>query len=209
MAFGVTRVVTAGVFSLDGQDFDVENNVWVVGDDSGLLIVDAAHDAEAIAAVVDHRRVQAIVCTHGHNDHVNAAPELSDRVTAPIYLSAADRMLWDQVHPDRAPYDDLRAGDVFRIAGEDIHVLPTPGHSPGGICLYVPGQDLLFSGDTLFRGGPGATGRSFSDFPTILDSIRTSLLVLPPQTVVRTGHGADTTIGAEAPDYDAWVARGH
>jgi glyoxylase-like metal-dependent hydrolase (beta-lactamase superfamily II) len=209
MTFTVTKVVTAGIFSLDGQDFDVENNVWVIGDDNGLLIVDAAHDATAIADVVDHRRVQAIVCTHGHNDHVNVAPELSDIVTAPIYLAAADRMLWDHVHPDRAPYDELRAGDTVHVAGEDIHVLPTPGHSPGGVCLHVPGQSLLFSGDTLFRGGPGATGRSFSDFGVILTSNRTSLLTLAPETVVHTGHGDDTTIGAEAPHFEEWVARGH
>jgi len=207
--FTVTKVVTSGTFSLDGQDFDVENNVWVVGDDDGLLIVDAAHDAQAIADVVDHRRVHAIVCTHGHNDHVNAALELSRIVTAPVYLAAADRMLWDAVHPDQAPYDELRAGDAFRIAGVELLVLPTPGHSPGGVCLHAPSEQIVFSGDTLFAGGPGATGRSFSAFPTILDSIRTQLLALPGETVVHTGHGPDTTIGAEAPDYDAWVARGH
>lgn len=205
----MTKVVTSGVFSLDGQDFAVDNNVWVVGDNDGLLVVDAAHDAGAIAEVVDHRRVHAIVCTHGHNDHVNAAVELSRIVTAPVYLNAADRMLWDVVHPDAAPYDDLRAGDTFRIAGAELHVLPTPGHSPGGVCLYAPSEGVVFTGDTLFSGGPGATGRSFSDFGLILDSIRESLLTLPPDTVVHTGHGADTTIGAEAAAYDEWVARGH
>ncbi len=209
MTFTVTRVVTAGVFSLDGQDFDVENNVWVVGDDDGLLIIDAAHDARAIAEVVDHRRVHAIVCTHGHNDHVNAAPELSALVTAPVYLGSADRMLWDDLHPDAAPYDDLRTGDGFRIAGTLLQVLATPGHSPGGVCLYAPQQGVVFTGDTLFAGGPGATGRSYSDFPTILESIRTTLLTLPPATIVHPGHGADTTIGAEAPAYPDWVARGH
>jgi glyoxylase-like metal-dependent hydrolase (beta-lactamase superfamily II) len=209
MAFTVTKVVTSGVFSLDGQDFDVENNVWVVGDDDGLLVIDAAHDAQAIADVVDHRRVHAIVATHGHNDHVNAAPELSQIVTAPIYLAADDRMLWDQVHPGSAPYDDLRDGDAFEIAGVELQVLRTPGHSPGGVCLYAPSLGMVFTGDTLFAGGPGATGRSYSDFATILDSIRTRLLSLPPETVVHPGHGDDTTIGAEATDYDAWVARGH
>jgi glyoxylase-like metal-dependent hydrolase (beta-lactamase superfamily II) len=209
MAFTVTKVVTSGVFSLDGQDFDVDNNVWVIGDDGGLLVIDAAHDAQAIADVVDHRRVHAIVCTHGHNDHVNAAPELSRIVTAPIYLSAADQMLWDQTHPDTAPYDDLRDGDAFEIAGVELQVLRTPGHSPGGVCLYAPSQAVVFTGDTLFAGGPGATGRSYSDFPTILDSIRERLLTLPPETVVHTGHGDDTTIGAEATSYEAWVARGH
>lgn len=205
----MTKIVTSGVFSLDGQDFAVDNNVWVVGDDEGLIVIDAAHDAQAIAEVVDHRRVHAIVCTHGHNDHVNAAVELSSIVTAPVYLNAADRMLWDVVHPDVAPYDDLRAGDIFKIAGTELHVVPTPGHSPGGVCLYAPSAGVVFTGDTLFQGGPGATGRSHSDFGVILDSIRRSLLTLPGDTVVHTGHGADTTIGAEATSYDEWVARGH
>lgn len=209
MAFTVTKVVTSGVFSLDGQDFDVDNNVWVVGDDDGLLVIDAAHDAQAIADVVDHRRVHAIVCTHGHNDHIDAAVELSQLVTAPVYLSSADRMLWDAVHPDDKPYDDLRAGDAFRIAGTELRVLATPGHSPGGICVYASSAGVVFTGDTLFAGGPGATGRSYSDFPTILDSIRERLLTLPPETVAHPGHGDDTTIGVESAGYDDWVARGH
>lgn len=207
--FTVQQVVTEGTFTLDGQSFDVANNVWVIGDDSSLLIIDAAHDAAAIAAAVAGRRVAGIICTHGHNDHINVARELAGIVTAPIFLHEADRMLWHDVYPGADPDFDLRSGDGFRVAGEQVHVLPTPGHSPGGVCLHVPGAGMLFSGDTLFRGGPGATGRSFSDFPTLLDSIRTQLLGLPPETLVHPGHGEDTTIGAEAADYDAWVARGH
>lgn len=207
--FTVRQVVTEGTFTLDGQSFEVANNVWIIGDDSALLVIDAAHDAAAIAAAVDGRRVSGIVCTHGHNDHVNAARELAALVTAPIFLHEADTMLWHDVHPGVDPDFDLRAGDGFRVGGEQVQVLPTPGHSPGGVCLHVPGAGLLFSGDTLFQGGPGATGRSFSDFPTLLESIRNQLLVLPAETVVHPGHGGDTTIGAEAADYDAWVARGH
>ena len=91
----------------------------------------------------------------------------------------------------------------------------TPGHSPGGICLVDEagalggGGPVVFGGDTLFHGGPGATGRSHSDFPTIIESIRTRLLTLPADTVVHTGHGDDTSIGAEAPHLDEWIARGH
>lgn len=207
--FTVRSVVTEGTFTLDGQSFEVANNVWLVGDDDALMIIDAAHDAAAIAAAVDGRRVSAIVCTHGHNDHVNAARELAALVTAPVFLHSADRMLWRDVYPDSEPDFDLRQGDTFRVGGEEIHVLPTPGHTPGGVCLHVPGAGMVFSGDTLFRGGPGATGRSYSHFPTLLEAIRGQLLTLPPDTTVHPGHGADTTIGAEAADYDAWVTRGH
>ncbi|MFN8082531.1 MAG: MBL fold metallo-hydrolase, partial [Kineosporiaceae bacterium] len=150
-------------------------------------------------------------CTHGHNDHINAAGAVADATGAPILLHPADRMLWDVVHPDREP-SPLTDGQVISVAGLDLTVLHTPGHAPGAVCLYAPDaapDGVLLSGDTLFRGGPGATGRSYSSFPTILDSIRERLLGLDGATRVLTGHGDETTIGAEAADYDAWVARGH
>jgi glyoxylase-like metal-dependent hydrolase (beta-lactamase superfamily II) len=202
------HLTTEGLFSLDGQDFEVENNVWLFGDDDEVVVVDAPHDAAPILAAVAGRRVVAVVCTHGHNDHVNAAPALADAVGAPVALHPDDRMLWDHCHPDRAPDRALADGDVVRVAGVDLTVLHTPGHSPGGVCLY-DGAGTLFSGDTLFSGGPGATGRSYSDFPTIIHSIRERLLVLPGETVVHTGHGPSTTIGAEAPHLDEWLHRGH
>ena len=95
------------------------------------------------------------------------------------------------------------------MAGTEIEIIHTPGHSPGSVCLYLPEAGVLFSGDTLFNGGPGATGRSYSDFPTIIDSIRTSLFTLPEDTRVHTGHGDHTTIGVEAPHLAEWIARGH
>jgi glyoxylase-like metal-dependent hydrolase (beta-lactamase superfamily II) len=208
MSARVEHVVTSGVFSLDGQDFDVDNNVWLVGDDREVVVVDAAHEAAKIFAAVGDRTVRAIVCTHGHNDHVNAVADLVSATGSPVMLHPADRMLWDVVNAGIEPAP-LADGDVVSVAGVDLRVLHTPGHSPGGVCLWSPDLGVLLSGDTLFHGGPGATGRSFSDFPTILDSIRERLLALPPGTRVLPGHGEETTIGAEAPDYDAWVARGH
>ncbi len=208
MSARIDHVVTSGVFSLDGQDFDVDNNVWLVGDDTEVLVVDAAHDAAAIREGIAERRVVAIVCTHAHNDHIDAAGDLADATGAPVLLHPEDRMLWDVVHPDREPAP-LADGDVLEVAGTSLRVMHTPGHSPGGVCLYAPDLGVVLSGDTLFHGGPGATGRSFSDFPTILDSIRERLLTLPPDTRVLTGHGDETTIGAEASSYDDWVARGH
>lgn len=209
MTARIDHLVTSGTFSLDGGTWEVDNNVWLVGDDDEVLVIDAAHDAQAIAAAIGDRTLRAIVCTHGHDDHIDAAPELAQRFGAPILLHPADAHLWGMKHTDRRPDADLSDGQVLSIAGVQGTVLHTPGHSPGAVCLSFPGLGVVFTGDTLFTGGPGATGRSFSDFPTIISSIRSRLLTLPPETVVHTGHGDSTTIGAEAPHLDEWIVRGH
>ena len=195
----VELVTTDGLFSLDGEDFDVTNNIWIVGDDREVVVVDAAHDAAAIVSAINGRRVRQILLTHGHNDHINAAVDLSEAVDAPIALHPADTMLWDVVYPDRRPDLDLSEGARFSVGGHELSVLHTPGHAPGCCCFHDSRTAVLFSGDTLFCGGPGATGRSFSDRPTILHSIRERLLALPGHTVVHTGHGDSTPIEAERP----------
>ncbi|MCM2424998.1 MBL fold metallo-hydrolase [Streptomyces sp. RKAG337] len=205
----IDHLITSGTFSLDGGTWDVDNNVWIVGDDHEVVVIDAAHDADAIAEAVGGRRVTAIVCTHAHDDHCNAAPALAERTGAPILLHPDDRALWHMTHPDRKPDGELTDGQVLHVAGTGLTVLHTPGHAPGAVCLYAPDLETVFTGDTLFRGGPGATGRSFSDFPTIIESVRDKLLTLPPSTTVRTGHGGSTTIGDETPHLPEWIARGH
>ena len=204
----VERVVTSGVFELDGGSWEVDNNVWLVGDDTEVLVVDAAHDAPAILEAVGGRRVVAIVCTHGHNDHVNAVGDLVRATGATASLHPDDRVLWDQTQPE-PPGGELADGQVFTVGDVELTVLHTPGHAPGACCLHAPALGVLLSGDTLFSGGPGATGRSFSDFPTIIDSISERLLTLPADTVVLTGHGDTTTIGDEAPHLQEWLDRGH
>ncbi|MEV8372689.1 MBL fold metallo-hydrolase [Kribbella sp. NPDC056861] len=196
MAARIERVITSGTFSLDGGTWDVDNNVWLVGDDEEVLVIDAAHSADAIVEAVGGRRVVALVCTHGHNDHINAAGAFFEATKAPIWLNPADRMLWDTQY-ETAPDHELADGTTFEVAGTTLVAIHTPGHSPGSTCLYAADLHAVFTGDTLFHGGPGATGRSYSDKPTILESIETKLLALPPATVVHTGHGDTTTIGAE------------
>ncbi|MCW3845366.1 MBL fold metallo-hydrolase [Micromonospora yasonensis] len=209
MTARVDHTVTSGTFSLDGQTFDVDNNVWVIGDEAECVVIDAPHDVSAIRKLVGDRRLVAILATHAHDDHVRVAPELSRVTGAPVLLHPADRVLWDLVHPDTPPNGELTDGQTIRVGGTTLRVLHTPGHSPGACSLHAPDLGAVFTGDTLFAGGPGATGRSYSDFGTIITSIRDRLLTLPPETVVHTGHGDDTTIGAEAPHLDEWVARGH
>jgi glyoxylase-like metal-dependent hydrolase (beta-lactamase superfamily II) len=194
----VDHAVAAGTFSLDGEVFDVENNIWVVGDDAECVVVDAPHDAGRILELVGERTVKAILCTHAHDDHVRVAPALRDATGAAIFLHPADRPLWELTHEASLWDVDLSDGQEIPVGGSTLTVLHTPGHAPGAVCFYSAELGCVFTGDTLFNGGPGATGRSYSDEPTILESIRTRLLALPPETVVHTGHGEDTTIGAEA-----------
>lgn len=208
MTARIDHAVTTGTFSLDGGTWEVDNNVWVIGDDSECIVIDAPHDADAILEVVGGRTVRALVLTHGHDDHIDAALEVASRTGATTYLHPDDRMLWDRVH-EQAPAAELTDGQELSVAGVTLRVLHTPGHSPGACCLYAPELGVVFSGDTLFQGGPGATGRSFSDFGTIIESISGSLLTLPEETVVHTGHGDSTSIGAEKPHLQEWIDRGH
>jgi glyoxylase-like metal-dependent hydrolase (beta-lactamase superfamily II) len=193
----ISHAVSSGTFSLDGETFDVDNNIWVVGDDTECVVIDAPHSVADIRAVVGDRRVKAIVCTHAHDDHVRVAPALREQVVAPIMLHPDDRPLWELTHPDHLWDLDLADGVEIAIGGTTLRVLHTPGHAPGAVCLYAADLGCVFTGDTLFRGGPGATGRSYSDADLIKESIRARLFALPPDTVVHTGHGEDTTIAAE------------
>ncbi len=194
----VDHGVTSGTFSLDGETFDVDNNVWVVGNEDECLVIDAPHDVAGILDVVAGRRVLAIVCTHAHDDHVRVAPDLADAVDAPILLHPDDAPVWALTHPDLEPDGTLKDGKRIIVGDISLTVLHTPGHAPGAVCLYSPDLGVVFTGDTLFNGGPGATGRSFSDKDTLVASIRAQLFALPDETVVHTGHGDSTTIGAEA-----------
>ena len=193
----ISHTITSGTFSLDGETFEVDNNVWVLGDDNECIVIDAPHDVEKILGAVAGSTVKAIVCTHAHDDHVRFAPALRERVGAPIWLHPAEQPVWDLTHPGLSWDADLSDGQVFEVGGSQVQVLHTPGHAPGAVCLYVEDHECVFTGDTLFNGGPGATGRSFSDADLIVASIRAKLFALDDGVVVHTGHGDDTTIGAE------------
>ena len=210
LTIGIERVRTTGVFSLDGQDFEVENNIWLVSHGDDLVIVDAAHDASAIAAAVGGRRVSAIVCTHGHNDHINAALDLADAVSAPIALHPDDRMLWDTVHPGRAPDLELADGDDGAGRAGAPARSSTRRATPRAASACSPRSRACSSAATpssrADRAPPAA--RSPTSAPSSRRSAASSSSCRPT-TVVHTGHGDDTTIGDEAPHLDEWIARGH
>jgi len=199
----VDQAVTSGTFSLDGGTWDVDNNVWVIGDDTECVVIDAPHDAGPIAELIGDRRLIAILCTHAHDDHVTVAQELAERYQAPVRLHPDDAVLWRMSYPDTA-FVPLADDERIAVGDAALEVRHTPGHAPGAVCFYAPALDAVFTGDTLFQGGPGATGRSYSDFDTIVASIKSRLLSLPPATVVHPGHGDDTSIGAEMADAESW-----
>lgn len=191
----VELTVTAGNYRFDGVSFAVDTNIWLIGDENEVLVVDAGFDVSAILAAVDGREVVGIACTHAHNDHSDAALELSDRTGAPVLLHPADARLWAKVNPTRRPDAELADRQVLTVAGTSVVVLHTPGHTAGSVSFHLPDESLLFSGDTLLAGGVGATGDIWSSTSTLLDSIRR--LDLPDETVVHPGHGYDTDLGTE------------
>jgi glyoxylase-like metal-dependent hydrolase (beta-lactamase superfamily II) len=183
----------------------MENNVYllVTPQTREAVLIDASDDAERLAEEVAklRARVRMILLTHGHADHWGALGQLRDTWGVPVGIHLADADMLP-LTPNFALDDVQRIG----LGSGEIHVLHTPGHTPGGVCFLAGG--CLFSGDTLFPGGPGATKQPLGDFPLIMTSLREKLFVLPDSTLVLPGHGKSTTIGNERPSLDEWQARG-
>ena len=200
------KSLTAGVPISLREEGNADSNNQVFG-----MICSIASDVED-----PKKRLETIIAQSTKSKEMShplraLMPQVSNisMLGAPILVHPDEAPLWQMTYPDRAPDGALANDQVITVAGTDLTVLHTPGHAPGACCLHAPELWALFSGDTLFQGGPGATGRSYSDFPTIVESIRDKLLTLPSDTVVHTGHGDDTTIGAEAPHVQEWLDRGH
>ncbi len=184
----------------------MDNNVYILVDDRTRhsVVVDASHDADRIAQAVMGTTVRYILLTHGDGDHIDALPSLREQLGVPVGIHRADA---DRL--TNPPDVDLTDGQEIAFGDTVLRVMSTPGHTPGSVCFYLPQEATLIAGDTLFPGGPGATRGDAQRFAQIIASVREKLLILPDETVVRPGHGADTTIAAEKPHLQAWIDRGY
>ncbi|MDQ2650947.1 MAG: MBL fold metallo-hydrolase [Actinomycetota bacterium] len=181
----------------------VDNNVFVLRctETGEAVLLDAANEHERLLDLCQALGVTRVLETHGHWDHIQAVPELRDAGYS-VGVTAADAAMLPS-------YDEvLQDDDVIDVGRLKLHTIATPGHTPGSMCFRVAEHPVLFSGDTLFPGGPGNTSFEGGDFPTIIESIDRRLFTLPPDTLVLPGHGANTTIGTERPHLQEWVDRG-
>jgi hydroxyacylglutathione hydrolase len=187
-------------------------NCSILGDEATrqAIVIDPGDDIERILAILNQHNLTltAIVITHAHIDHIGGAKKLKDATGAPVWMNEADQKLYDHLdwqaswlgmpEPERTSIDQgARDGDSLLLGARQLHVLHTPGHTPGSISLWIPAEHTLIAGDTLFRDSIGRTDLPGGDGKQILRSISDKLLTLPDQTLVVPGHGSNTTIGRE------------
>jgi glyoxylase-like metal-dependent hydrolase (beta-lactamase superfamily II) len=180
-----------------------ENNIFIVSDEGTreAYVLDGGFEPEAIASAAEGLKIKAILVTHGHRDHHEHVGMLKGLLHAPVAIGMDDAAQLS-IDPDFLIVDQ----QSFAFGPHSLQAIHTPGHTPGSMCFQYAGH--LFTGDTLFPGGPGNTQKDPVRFERITSSIRERLFVLPDTTVVYPGHGRDTTIGAERPHLDEWIARG-
>jgi glyoxylase-like metal-dependent hydrolase (beta-lactamase superfamily II) len=181
----------------------VDNNVFVLRctETGEAVLLDAANEHEQLLDLSKRLGVTRVLETHGHWDHIQAVTQMRDAGYS-VGVTAADAAMlpsYDEV------IDDDSVIDVGRLR---LRTIATPGHTPGSMCFLVEGHPVLFSGDTLFPGGPGNTSYEGGDFPTIIESVDRRLFTLPADTLVLPGHGKPTTIGEERPHLQEWIDRG-
>ena len=194
--------------SADGGSGTAETNVWVIGDDEEVIVIDPGRDAAAVFDVVGDREVLAVICTHGHADHVAAALEVAERDEAVVALHPRDKLHWREAHPDDHADIEMEDGGIFEVADVQLEVIHAPGHTYGSVCLYCEKLGVVFTGHTLVAAGPAAQDGEFYDYAGQLTAIGEHLLGLPSDTRVLPGHGAETTIAEAEKKFDAWVAAG-
>ena len=183
-------------------------NVWIVGDDEEVIVIDPGSDAAGLLDAVGDREVLAVICTHGHADHVAAALEVAERDEAPVALHPKDRSLWREAHPGEDADIEMEDGGVFEVADVGLEVIHAPGHTPGSVCLYCEDLGAVFTGHVMLAGGPAPQDGEYPDFAGQLNAIGEYLLPLPADTRVLPGQGQETTIAMAEKNFDSWVAAG-
>lgn len=181
----------------------VDNNVLILRctETGDAVLLDAANEHERLLELCQALGVRRVLETHGHWDHIQAVPQLRDAGYS-VGVTAQDAAMLPS-------YDEVIEDDsVIQVGRLRLRTIHTPGHTPGSMCFKLEGHPVLFSGDTLFPGGPGNTSFEGGDFPTIIESIDRKLFILPPETIVLPGHGDATTIGSERPNLQEWIDRG-
>ena len=183
-------------------------NAWIVGDDEEVIVIDPGPDAAGLLDAVGDREVLAVICTHGHADHVAAALEVAERDEAPVALHPKDRSLWREAHPGEDADIEMEDGGVFEVADVGLEVIHAPGHTPGSVCLYCEDLGAVFTGHVMLADGPAPQDGEYPDFAGQLNAIGEYLLPLPADTRVLPGQGQETTIAMAEKNFDSWVAAG-
>jgi glyoxylase-like metal-dependent hydrolase (beta-lactamase superfamily II) len=184
------------------------SNTWIIGDREEVIVIDPGRDAAGVLDAVGDREVLAVICTHGHADHIAAAMEVAERDEAPVALHPRDRLLWREVHADGDAEIEMADGGIFEVADVALEVIYAPGHTEGSVCLYCEQLGVVFTGHVLLADGPVPHDGEFPDFADQLNAIGENLLSLPPATRVLPGQGEETTIDAAEKNFDSWVAAG-
>ena len=183
-------------------------NAWIIGDDEEVIVIDPGRDPAGVLDAVGDREVLAVICTHGHPDHVAAALELAERDEAPVALHPRDRMLWREAHPGEQPDIEMEDGGIFEVADVALEVIYAPGHTDGSVCLYCEDLGVVFTGHVLAAEGPVPHDGEYNDFAEQLTAIGEHLLTLPSDTRVLPGHGPESTVALAEKMFDAWVSAG-
>ena len=183
-------------------------NAWIIGDDEEVIVIDPGRDPAGVLGAVGDREVVAVICTHGHPDHVAAALEVAEADEAPVALHPRDRLLWRDAYPEDDVEIEMADGGIFEVADVQLEVIHAPGHTPGSVCLYCEDLGAVFTGHTLTAGGPVPHDGEFPDFARQLTAIGEYLLALPGSTRVLPGDGEETTIADVEKHFDEWVSTG-
>src|ERR1700691_1892572 len=196
--------MTARIEQVSSKD----TTAWIIGDDEEVIVIDPGRDPAGVLGAVGDREVVAVICTHGHSDHVAAALEVAEADEAPVALHPRDRLLWRDSYPQDDAEIEMADGGIFEVADVQLEVIHAPGHTPGSVCLYCEELGVVFTGHTLIATGPSPHDGEFPDFAGQLTAIGEHLLTLPSATRVLPGQGGETTIGVAEKRFDAWVAAG-